>query len=80
MVSSPDARTWTVTGGLAGLAARSAVGAAVAAGPAGYVIVGHQPAGHNGATVAAAWYAPGLSGWRSAAVTGAAVTGQGQAG
>ncbi len=78
VVSSPDARTWTVTGGLAGLAARSAVGAAVAAGPAGYVIVGHQPAGHNGATVAAAWYAPGLSGWRSAAVTGAAVTGQGQ--
>ena len=78
VVSSPDARTWTATGGLAGQAAGSAVGAAVAAGPAGYVIVGHQSAGPGGATVAAAWYAPGLSGWRSAAVTGAAVTGPGQ--
>ena len=74
VVSSPDARTWTVTGGIAGLPAGSAVGSAVAAGPAGYVIVGHQSAGHNGATVAAAWYAPGLSGWRRAAVTGAAVS------
>ncbi len=77
VVSSPDARAWTVTGGIAGLPAGSAVGSAVAAGPAGYVIVGHQSAGHNGAT-AAAWYAPGLSGWRRAAVTGAAVSGPGQ--
>jgi hypothetical protein len=75
VVSSPDARAWTVTGGIAGLPAGSAVGSAVAAGPAGYVIVGHQSAGHNGATVAAAWYAPGLSGWRSATVTGGTVTG-----
>jgi hypothetical protein len=78
VVSSPDARTWTATGGIAGQAARSAVGAAVAAGPAGYVIVGHQSTGRGAATVAAAWYAPSLSGWRSAAVTGAVVTGQGQ--
>jgi len=75
VVYSPDARAWTVTGGIAGQAAGSAVAAAVAAGPAGYVIVGHQSAGRNGAAVAVAWYAPGLSGWRSATVTGAAVTG-----
>ena len=75
MVSSPDARAWTATGGIAGLAAGSAVAAAVAAGPAGYVIVGHQSAGRNGAAVAAAWYAPGLSGWRSATVTAQARAG-----
>ena len=75
VVSSPDARAWSATGGQAGPAARSAVGAAVAAGPGGYVIVGHQSAGRGGATVAAAWYAPGLSGWRSATVTGSTVTG-----
>ena len=63
VASSPDARTWTVTGGLAG----NAVAAAVAAGPAGYVIVGHQAAG--GSSTAAAWYAPGLTGWRTATVT-----------
>ena len=74
VVSSPDARAWTATDGIAGPAAGSAVAAAVAAGPAGYVIVGHQSAGRHGAT-AAAWYAPTLTGWRSAAVTGAAVTG-----
>ena len=80
VVSSPDARTWTATGGIAGLPGGSAVAAAVAAGPAGYVIVGHTSATRNGAAVAAAWYAPGLSGWRGAAVTGAAGTGQGQRG
>jgi hypothetical protein len=78
VVSSPDARTWTATGGIAGLPAGSAVAAAVAAGPGGYVIVGHQSAGPNGAVVAAAWYASGLSGWRGATVTGATVTGQGK--
>ena len=40
------------------------VAAAVAAGPAGYVIVGHASVGAR--TVAAAWYAPGLTGWRRA--------------
>jgi hypothetical protein len=80
VVSSPNARTWTATGGIAGLPAGSAVAAAVAAGPAGYVIVGHESATRNGAAVAAAWYAPGLSGWRGAAITGAAGTGQGQRG
>jgi hypothetical protein len=33
------------------------------------VIVGHQSAGGSGAAVAAAWYAPGLTGWRPAAVS-----------
>jgi hypothetical protein len=75
VVSSPDARKWTAKGGIAGLPAGSAVAAAVAAGPAGYVIVGHQTASRHGAVIAAAWYAPGLSGWRSATVTGATVTG-----
>jgi len=41
------------------------VTAAVAAGPNGYVIVGHQQAG--GRTVAAAWQAAGLTGWQRAA-------------
>jgi hypothetical protein len=68
VASSPDARTWTVTGGIAGLGARGTVAAGVAAGPAGYVIVGHQPTGGSG-VAAAAWYAPGLTGWHSAAVT-----------
>jgi hypothetical protein len=62
VASSPDARTWTVASGIAG----NAVAAAVAAGPAGYVIVGHQSAG--GSAAAAAWYATGLTGWRPASV------------
>jgi hypothetical protein len=75
VVYSADTRTWTATAGIAGQGAGSAVAAAVAAGQAGYVIVGHRQAGRHGAPVAAAWYAPGLSGWRSATVTGATVTG-----
>ena len=69
VVSSPDARTWTAAGGIAGLTAANSVATAVAAGPAGFVIVGHQTAGRYGGDVAAAWYAPGLAGWRRAAVT-----------
>jgi hypothetical protein len=64
VASSRDARGWTVTGGIAG----HAVAAAVAAGPAGYVIVGRQSAAGSAAT-AAAWYAPGLTGWRPAVVS-----------
>jgi hypothetical protein len=67
VASSADARTWTVTGGIAGAGVKNAVATAVAAGPAGYVIVGHRSAGGSG--VAAAWYAAGLTGWHSAAVT-----------
>jgi len=74
VVASPDARTWTVTGGLAASVGGSAAAAAVAAGSAGYVIVGHQSAG-GGGTVAAAWYAPGLSGWHSATISGATISG-----
>ena len=77
MASSPDARTWTVTGGIAG---QRRSRRAVAAGPAGYVIVGHQSAGDSGTAVAAAWYAPGLTGWRPATVDhGAAGSAGGQA-
>jgi hypothetical protein len=70
VASSPDARTWTVTGGIAG----NAVAAADAAGPAGYVIVGHQSAGDS--AVAAAWYSAGLTGWRPATFTTSAAGGQ----
>ena len=62
---SPDARAWTVTGGAEFAGAATA---AVAAGPAGFVIVGHRAA-PGGAATAAAWYAPGLTGWRAAAIT-----------
>jgi hypothetical protein len=66
VLGSPDGRTWTADGG--GTSAFAGGGrivtAAAAAGDAGYVIVGHAPAGQR--TVAAAWYAPGLTGWRRA--------------
>ena len=63
VATSRDARSWTVTSGIAA----NAVASAVAAGPAGYVIVGRESGGDRGA---AAWYAPGLTGWRPAAVAG----------
>jgi hypothetical protein len=66
VASSADARTWTVESGGAALGQGTAT--AVAADAAGYVIVGHQPAGGAG-TSAAAWYAPGPTGWRAAAIT-----------
>jgi hypothetical protein len=72
VATSPDALTWTVARGLAGPAAGNAGNAvmtAVAAGPAGYVIVGHQAAARAGAAAAAAWYAPGLSGWQRAVIS-----------
>lgn len=66
VVSSPDARTWTIESGNAGLSRGNAAGAA--AGPAGYVIVGHRSVGDAGTTVATAWYAPNLTGWQPAAI------------
>jgi hypothetical protein len=69
VVSSPDGHTWTVTGGIAKAGGRGTAAAAVAAGSAGYVIVGHEAAGNSGASVAAAWYAPGLTEFQSATVT-----------
>jgi hypothetical protein len=66
VVGSPDGRTWTVTGSPAAFGGPGRiVTAAVAAGPGGYVIVGKASTGTR--TVAAAWYAPGLTGWRRAA-------------
>jgi hypothetical protein len=65
VLGSQDGRTWTATGGASAFAgAGRIVTAAVAAGDAGYVIVGHASVGAR--TVAAAWYAPGLAGWRRA--------------
>lgn len=80
VVSSPDARTWTAAGGIAGLAASASVATSVAAGPAGFVVVGHQATGRDGEAVAAAWYAPGLAGWRPAPVKQAAAASQGEQG
>jgi len=66
VLTSTDGRTWTTTGatGATGtfVGAGRIVTAAVAAGGAGYVIVGHASVGAR--TVAAAWYAPGRTGWR----------------
>jgi hypothetical protein len=65
VLGSPDGRTWTATGGTRAFAGPGRiVTAAVAAGGAGYVIVGHASVGPR--TVAAAWYAPGRTGWRRA--------------
>ena len=66
VVGSPDGLTWTSVGSLAAFDGPGRiVTAAVAAGPGGYVIVGKASTGSR--TVAAAWYAPGLTGWRRAA-------------
>jgi len=65
VASSPDGRKWTATDGIA----RNAVAAGVAAGRAGYVIVGHKSLGGSNVE-AAAWYATGLTGWRTATVAG----------
>jgi hypothetical protein len=66
VLGSADGRTWTALDGAAAFTGTGqAVAAAAAAGPAGYVIVGHETAA--GRTVAAAWSAPGLTGWQPAA-------------
>ena len=66
VVGSADGLTWTPAGSQATFDGPGrTVTAAVAASPGGYVIVGTASAGPR--TVAAAWYAPGLSGWRRAA-------------
>jgi len=66
VIGSPDGRTWTDTESPAAFdGAGRIVTAAVAAGQGGYVIVGTASVGPR--TVAAAWYAPGLTGWRRAA-------------
>jgi hypothetical protein len=66
VLGSAGGQTWTALDGTAAFTGtEQAVTTAVAAGPAGYVIVGHATAG--GQTVAAAWSAPGLTGWQPAA-------------
>lgn len=65
VVGSADGRTWSAADGAAAFnGPGTVVTSAVAAGPGGYVIVGHQTAG--GRTVAAAWQAAGLTGWQRA--------------
>lgn len=80
LASSADGRRWTVTNTVAGQRGQGVVAAAVTAGGSGYVIVGHQPAGPDGADVAAAWYAAGLTGWKPATISGLPVPGREQAG
>jgi hypothetical protein len=77
VVGSADGRTWAAAdGGTAFTGPGQVVTAAVAAGRNGYVIVGHQAAGAR--TVAAAWYAPGLTGWvRAGDAQPGALDGQG---
>lgn len=77
MVGSADGRTWGAADGAAAFKGPGlVVTAAVAAGPAGYVIVGHETAG--GRTIAAAWYSPGLTGWaRGAGAQAGALDGPG---
>ena len=77
VVGSADGRTWTAADGATAFTGPGqVVTAAVAAGQSGYVIVGHETAG--GRTVAAAWYAPGLTGWvRAADAQAGALDGQG---
>jgi hypothetical protein len=62
VVGSADGRTWEAADTEAAFAGSGLVTSDAAAGPAGYVIVGRQSAG--GHTIAAAWAAPGLTGWR----------------
>jgi hypothetical protein len=67
VIGSPNGLTWTATEGEAAFAGPGrTVTAGVAAGPGGYVIVGTASAGAGPRMVAAAWYAPGLTGWRRA--------------
>lgn len=69
VAGSPDGRSWTVAAGASALPGSGfgTVAAAVAAGTAGYVIVGHQRMA--GAAQAAAWYSTGRTDWRRAVVT-----------
>lgn len=66
VVTSAAGRTWTSADGEKAFAGSGVVTFAVAAARAGYVIVGRQAVGGK-RTIAAAWYAEGLAGWRRAA-------------
>jgi hypothetical protein len=69
VATSANARTWTMTDSIAGLGAGDTVAAAAAAGPDGYVIVGHHSLGNSGRADATAWYSPRLTGWQRATIS-----------
>jgi hypothetical protein len=64
VVGSVGGQTWGAADGEAAFTQLGLVTSAVAAGPTGYVIVGQQSSGAH--TIAAAWFAPGLTGWQRA--------------
>lgn len=64
VVASADGKTWAAADREGAFTGNGLVTSAVAAGPAGYVIVGRQAV--NGQMIAAAWYSRGLTGWRVA--------------
>jgi hypothetical protein len=64
VVGSAGGQSWTAVDGEAAFRGAGLVTTAAAAGPSGYVIVGRQVTG--GRTTAAAWSAPGLTGWQRA--------------
>lgn len=65
VLGSAGGKEWRAADGEAAFTGTGLVTSAAAAGPAGYVIVGRQASG--GRTIAAAWYASGLTGWQRAA-------------
>jgi hypothetical protein len=64
VVTSATGRSWQTADAAAPFTGIGLFTSAVAAGPAGYVIVGRQVSG--GRTVAAAWWSAGLTGWQRA--------------
>ncbi|HEV3381570.1 MAG TPA: hypothetical protein VG142_11385 [Trebonia sp.] len=64
VVTSAGGETWTAADGETAFGGTGAVTSSVAEDREGYVIVGSQVV--SGRTIAAAWYADGLTGWQSA--------------
>jgi hypothetical protein len=65
VVTSATGRSWQAADGATPFGGAGLFTSAVAAGPAGYVIVGREVSG--GRTIAAAWWSAGLTGWQRAA-------------
>jgi hypothetical protein len=65
VVTSATGRSWLAADGATTFGGAGLYTSAVAAGPAGYVIVGREVGG--GRTIAAAWWSAGLTGWQRAA-------------
>lgn len=74
VVTSPAGRSWQAADAAAAFAGRGVFTVAVAAGQAGYVIVGRQAVQGTSRTVPAAWWSAGLIGWQRAAGLGGAGT------